>query len=165
MNQCKECEGEEFHKMSCTQRLTMKTKVIIAGGRDFLDAERLMHNMNTLFATRQNLYSHIQVISGLAKGADSLGKQWAEEYDVPVLKFPADWDTHGKSAGHIRNAEMAEVGDILVAFWDGKSKGTKGMIDVALRKGLTVHVYRYTPVLPEKPKKYVNNPRFVQRDG
>lgn len=62
---------------------------------------------------------------------------------IPVIHFPANWDKHGKSAGHIRNAEMAKYADALVAFWDGKSKGTKGMIDYATRCNLRVKVVRY----------------------
>ena len=83
------------------------------------------------------------VVHGTARGADTLGCQWASTWGLSIMPFPADWHTHGKAAGHIRNAEMADYADVLVAFWDGESKGTKGMIDVALKKGLEVHVYRY----------------------
>ena len=56
---------------------------------------------------------------------------------------PADWERHGKAAGPIRNAEMADVSDALIAFWDGQSCGTKSMIELAKRKGLQVAVVRY----------------------
>ena len=57
--------------------------------------------------------------------------------------FPADWDKYGKRAGYLRNVQMAEYADALLAFWDGESRGTKNMIDEALSRGLKVGVKRY----------------------
>jgi hypothetical protein len=59
------------------------------------------------------------------------------------MLFKADWDKHGKAAGPIRNQQMAQEADGLIAFWDGKSRGTKDMIQKALNYGLETHVYRY----------------------
>ena len=98
-------------------------KVIIAGGRDFDNYEMLsdtMKNLNIIVS---------EVVCGGANGADLLGKEWAERNGIPVKMFPADWDQYGKSAGFIRNHDMAEYADFLVAFWDGESRGTKNMID------------------------------------
>lgn len=67
---------------------------------------------------------------------------WARRNNVPVEKYPANWDKYGKSAGYIRNEEMAKVADSLLAIWDGKSRGTKHMIDIATKKGLTVFIYK-----------------------
>lgn len=137
----------------------MTTKVIVAGGRDYCDEQEMDTTLNHLFMQDPldtgELFKDIELVCGKAKGADSCGEEWAEDNGIPVIGCPADWDKHGRSAGHIRNAEMAEVGDILVAFWDGKSKGTKGMIDVALRKGLEIHVYRYVALPRVKPPKVV----------
>ena len=89
------------------------------------------------------------IISGHCRGADMLGEQLANKYSIPIKIFPADWDKHGKAAGHIRNRQMAEYasdGDnigILVAFWDGKSRGTKSMIDLGLQYLKEVHVIKY----------------------
>jgi len=66
---------------------------------------------------------------------------YSKGYDVKIM--PADWGTHGKKAGYIRNQAMADVSDALVAFWDGSSPGTKHMINLAKAKGLRVHVVRY----------------------
>jgi hypothetical protein len=82
-----------------------------------------------------------EVISGCARGADSLGERWAEDRGVPIIRFPAEWDKYGKSAGYRRNAEMAEVGEALIAIWDGKSRGTEMMINLARQKGLAVFVF------------------------
>lgn len=119
--------------------MELKNKIIIAGGRDFDDYRRLVNVVGSL--TRFNKFT---LVSGMATGADSLGLRYARQRDIKnVLKFPAEWDIHGKAAGPIRNAAMADAADTLIAFWDGKSRGTKNMIDVALSKGLTVHVYQY----------------------
>lgn len=111
--------------------------VIIAGGRDFNVYGKVAWQAN-------NFPLHInEVVCGCAKGADSLGREWAKANNVPYREFPADWEAHGKRAGYLRNIEMAEYSDALLAFWDGKSKGTKNMIDEALKRGLFVKVVMY----------------------
>jgi len=71
----------------------------------------------------------ITIISGRAKGADRLGERFAQEHNIPTQLFPADWNTHGRKAGFIRNLKMAKAADILIAFWDGQSRGTQHMIE------------------------------------
>lgn len=112
-------------------------KFIIAGGRNFDNYELLSTFCNHL---KENI---TEVVSGKARGADSLGEKWANENNVPIKPFPADWDLYGKRAGYVRNSEMAEYAEGLIAFWDGESKGTKHMIDTAKSKGLEVYVIRY----------------------
>lgn len=85
----------------------------------------------------------VEIVSGTARGADQLGERYAFEHGFPVKHFPADWDQHGKSAGYIRNAQMAEYADAAVIFWDGMSRGSKHMIDLAKAKGLRVRVVKY----------------------
>lgn len=114
-------------------------KVIIAGGRDFNHLQALCDNCDKILSNQTN----IEVVSGTAKGADTLGEVYADLRGYDVTKFPADWDKYGKGAGYIRNKEMAEYADALIAFWDGKSRGTKNMIDLARGKGLKVRVIRY----------------------
>jgi len=82
------------------------------------------------------------VVSGCAAGVDLLGEQWAKENGVPVEKFPADWKKFGKSAGPVRNGQMANVAEALIAVWDGSSSGTKNMIEQATKKGLKVSVFK-----------------------
>ena len=81
------------------------------------------------------------VVSGTARGADRLGEDWAEANDIPVLKFPADWNRHGRKAGFIRNTEMAKNADALIALWDGKSRGTAHLINIARQNNLAVHIH------------------------
>lgn len=113
-------------------------RVIVAGGRDFEDYERLTRIMNNFLHLGVNL----EVVCGMARGADSLGKQWADENNILVHKFPADW-SKGNSAGIKRNIEMANFSNTLIAFWDRKSRGTDHMIQTAKEKGLDYKVYLY----------------------
>ena len=91
----------------------------------------------------------IRIVSGAARGADRLGEQYAKVTGYEVSKFPADWDRLVKRAGYVRNAEMAKFAaadknyGVLVAFWDGKSRGTKHMIDLAEKYGLEIHIVRF----------------------
>ena len=110
-------------------------KTIIAGGRDYETADgdfEIIKNMDI-----------DEVVCGGARGADEYGKQWAERLGIPVRMFRAEWKLHGKSAGPIRNRQMAEYADALIAFWDGKSRGTKNMIETARKCGLKVTIIRY----------------------
>lgn len=85
----------------------------------------------------------VQVVCGCARGADTLGKQFAEELGLKVLEYPADWDKYGKRAGYIRNEEMAKISNALIAFWDGESRGTKHMIDLAKKYKLDIRIINY----------------------
>lgn len=120
-------------------------KVIVAGGRDFDDYSKALPVLDELLFYKGDCkyFDGVTIVSGGARGADALGEQFAREFMLPVMPFPADWNAHGKAAGPIRNVQMAEYADILVAFWDGESRGTKHMIDTALAHGLEVHVYPY----------------------
>lgn len=118
------------------------TKIIVAGGRDFDDFPFLAEKCRLIYDTTPN--HKFEIVTGKAKGADTLGEKWATYNEIPIVEFPADWDKYKKAAGAIRNKEMADYADILIAFWDGKSPGTKNMIYTAVRGGLEVHVYRYT---------------------
>ena len=115
-------------------------RVIIAGSRSFDDYELLVRKMDMLL---QNITDEIAVVCGEARGADTLGKRYALERGYRVLSYPADWDTYGKRAGYMRNITMAENADALVAFWDGESRGTKHMIDIARQYGLSTRIIRY----------------------
>jgi hypothetical protein len=107
-------------------------KTIIAGGRNyqFSDEDRKVLDS----------FEISEVVCGGANGADECGRRWAIDRGIPVKMFPADWGKHGKAAGPIRNREMAEYGERLIAFWDGQSRGTKNMIETARGLGLEVFV-------------------------
>ena len=123
----------------------MKTKtfkVIVAGGRKFNDYPLLKQKLDELF-TKVCKTHFIHIVSGTANGADKLGEQYAASSFLTIDKYPADWNKYGKSAGYKRNSLMADNADALVAFWDGASRGTMHMIDLAKSKGLKVRVINY----------------------
>jgi hypothetical protein len=111
-------------------------ETIIAGSRHITDPDIVAD------AIRDSGFPVTDVISGGAPGVDTLGEQWAEQHGIPVVRFPADWKTLGRRAGSIRNQEMAGYAEGLVAIWDGKSRGSRNMIQLARRRGLQVFVYR-----------------------
>ena len=106
----------------CPPNYPPKFKTIIAGSRSFVNYQRLCEALDKY----KNSIS--EVVCGEAKGADTLGKNWAIYNDIPVKSFPADWQKYGESAGMIRNQQMGLYADRLIAFWDGKSTGTQHMI-------------------------------------
>lgn len=135
-----------------------ETKIIVAGGRDFNDYGAVESELREII-NNDFLGHSISIVSGKAKGADSLGIRFAEKWGMKTYEFPAEWDnldvpnsvikytTYGKPynavAGHNRNRKMAEFADVLVAFWDGKSRGTKNMIKTMERMGKEVYVAYY----------------------
>ncbi len=112
-------------------------KFVVAGGRDFNDYQYMTKCLLPLITQNDT------IISGTAKGADSLGEKYAADHNIKVSRKPANWNLYGKSAGYRRNEEMAIEGDVLCAFWDEKSRGTKHMIDLAYKHKLEVHVFKY----------------------
>jgi predicted Rossmann fold nucleotide-binding protein DprA/Smf involved in DNA uptake len=112
--------------------------VAIVGGRDFDDYE--------LFKTHVNgeKIKFKSIVSGGARGVDTLAERYAKELRVPVNIYLPDWTKHGKAAGPIRNKQIIENADCVIAFWDEKSSGTRSSIKIAedLGKPLTIFVYR-----------------------
>ncbi len=117
-------------------------KLIVAGGRDFNDYARLSAELFSL-AEHTLKAESVELVSGMARGADALGYRFAKEENVICHEFPADWDTYGKRAGYLRNTEMANFSDGLIAFWDGISRGTKHMIETMKAQGKPVWIIQY----------------------
>lgn len=110
-------------------------RVIIAGKRSFNDYDTLRDVCDNILADKCRSHT-VVVISGGADGADSLGERYAQERGYDLQRFPADWQQYGRAAGPIRNRQMADNADALIAFWDGESRGTKNMIETARKVGL-----------------------------
>jgi hypothetical protein len=110
-------------------------KIIVAGSRTFNDYNRLSMVLQTLYPETAT------IVSGTARGADALGERFATTHNWPLIRVPADWNTHGRSAGYKRNETMAMLADRLVAFWDRKSRGTKHMIDIMDRLGKPADIF------------------------
>lgn len=120
-----------------------KIRIIIAGSRSFDDYDKLCKDVDKLISMQIFFGSlgayeskDIEIVSGGARGADKLGERYAKEHNLPLKIFSADWNKYGKRAGYIRNTEMAEYANCLIAFWDGQSKGTAHMIDLAPKHDL-----------------------------
>lgn len=121
-------------------------RVIVAGSRGFTYEDyELVENVCLMSG-----YWFSTILSGVAEGVDKLGEEFAHRMGIPVEQFPANWGLYGKRAGIVRNELMATKADALVAVWDGKSPGTKHMIEAARKRSLLVHVRiaEPTPLMP-----------------
>lgn len=116
-------------------------KVIIAGGRDFNDYNLLKIKCNNILYNK--VFEELEIVSGTAQGADKLGERYAKENNIKITRFFPKWNELGKIAGIVRNHEMGDYADALIAFWDGKSKGTKDMINYVKYKNLKVRIIKY----------------------
>ena len=110
-------------------------KLIIAGSRTITDYTLIKNGYQA------SGFKATEIVSGTARGPDQLGEQLAKALGIPVKRFPADWDGLGKKAGYVRNAQMADYADGLLAFYDGVSRGTMHMIELAKKKKLSLLVY------------------------
>ena len=122
-----------------------RNRIIVAGGRDFTDYALLSETLDVIL--KRYTLSEVSIVSGCCRGADALGERYAKEHGIPVVRFPADWLEYGKAAGPIRNRKMAEYASegegVLVAFWDGRSRGTASMIRLAEKAGLQIKTITY----------------------
>lgn len=117
---------------------------IVAGSRDI-----------TNYACVENAidsapWGVFELYSGCARGVDTLAEEWATKTLTPVIRFPADWKTYGKSAGPIRNRAMAAEAEALILIWFGDSPGSANMLAEALARGLRIHDVRL-PRVPLPP--------------
>ena len=109
-------------------------KLIIAGGRDFTNKFYMVGCLDSIST------GITEVVSGGAMGADTLGERWARDNELPVTHFLPQWAAYGKSAGHLRNKEMAEYADAVALFPGGK--GTASMFKEAEKTDLIIHDFR-----------------------
>ena len=109
-------------------------KVVIAGSRDIIYYEAVQE------AVKEAGFEITEVVSGGARGVDTLGERWALDNGIAVRRFPANWAKYGPRAGYMRNVEMEEYGDALIAVWDGASPGTEMTIDLFKTAKKPVHV-------------------------
>jgi hypothetical protein len=109
-------------------------KVAVIGSRGFDDYDKVKA---ILSAIKIDL-----LVSGGASGGDTLGERYANENNIETLIYLPDWEKHGRLAGFIRNTNIVEGADLVVAFWDGESKGTKDSIDKAKKLGKKVLIIK-----------------------
>jgi hypothetical protein len=126
------------------------SKYIIAGGRNFDDKPFLYKECNAIIGENAQ---GVMIITGGQRtwnkvkkcyyGADYFGEQFANDNGYWLKVMNANWNDFGKAAGPIRNKEMGTIGDELIAFWDGQSRGTANMIDIMKRLFKPVHIIMY----------------------
>lgn len=109
-------------------------KVIIAGSREIEDYDALVSTIE------EAGLEITEVVSGGCRGVDYMGERWAGEHGIPVRQFAADWVTHGRMAGELRNREMAHYAEALILLWDGKSPGASCMLRESTDAGIPTHV-------------------------
>lgn len=107
-----------------------KYRMIVAGGRNYSNQNIVNYYIDRVKDVCDSRGLNLVIVCGMATGADTLGRNYAISNGLEVLEFPADWNRYGKSAGYIRNKEMGDVADSAIVFWDGRSKGSKHMIDI-----------------------------------
>ena len=103
-------------------------KLAVVGSRSFTDYSLMVENLSRFRPT-------VIVSGGCPSGADHLAERYANEYGIPLEIYPAEWNTHGKSAGMIRNALIVSAADWVIAFWDFSSNGTRDTIKKAKAAG------------------------------
>jgi hypothetical protein len=115
-------------------------RLIVAGGRFFNDYTLMKRKLDIILS---KVEEPIEIVSGKANGADTLGERYARQNGYPVKDFYAQWNTQGNRAGFLRNKDMAEYATHCVVFWDGESTGSKHMIDLSKEYNLPTRVIRY----------------------
>lgn len=124
-------------------------RLIIAGSRDFNDYDSLSYFVEQFIKDNDLTYDDLEIVSGHCKGVDLLGEQFAEEHNIPIKVFPANWKKYGRAAGPMRNTEMIKYANesnsgAVLAFWDGESKGTANTIRNSEKAGLLVETILYS---------------------
>jgi hypothetical protein len=114
-------------------------KLAVVGSRSFNDYKTLKVVLDEL---KESINIHC-IVSGGANGADTLAERYAKENNIPIEVYKPDWNKHGKAAGFIRNSDIWNNSDLGVAFWDGKSKGTKHSFGIAKKQKKDLYVFDY----------------------
>jgi len=124
------------------QYASKPVQLIIAGGREFNNKELVVERLQAM--EQLGLFPNgVELICGMAKGADQLGFDVFHEAGLTIHAFHPDWDGLGKRAGFVRNAQMGEAADMALIFWDGHSRGTKHMIEYMEKMNKRVYLVRY----------------------
>jgi hypothetical protein len=118
-------------------------KIAVVGSRTFNNYDYLVRKLDEIIFGIEEFgdIHNFEIVSGGARGADRMAEWYAEFREYPIRIFPADWDKLGRSAGYKRNKQIIDYADIVTAFWDGESKGTKHSINLAVSQNKQVLIY------------------------
>lgn len=114
--------------------------VAVVGSRDYDNTQH--PTIEEVVAELASSAPNVTVISGGARGVDQRAAAAARQHGLTVREYPADWDRYGKRAGYLRNEEMVKAADMVIAFWDGQSRGTRHTIDLARKHKRTLLLYQ-----------------------
>ena len=122
----------------------MKTtlRIAIIGSRTYNNYNEFKHLLIS-FINNLPKDTLIEFVSGGAKGADTLAEQFAKEFNMPITVIKPDWEKYGKRAGFVRNYDIINNSNYVIAFWDGKSEGTKHSIEIAKKQGKQTLIYDF----------------------
>lgn len=139
--------------------------VAIVGSRDYPDLEQVRSYVRGMKLVQDEHGIPMRVVSGGARGVDAAAEEEAVRLGLEVAVFPAHWNrqpdgSYDKSAGFRRNKQIVEAADYVVAFWDGKSKGTQHTMRLAYDDGKLVYWYR-----PGEEDAWVYDPRSESTDS
>ena len=113
--------------------------IAIAGCRDYTNYDEAAAFIDMCICKYAKV-NDIVILSGGCRGADALGEKYAKEHGHDILRFPAKWDIYGRTAGIVRNKEIAVAANLVICFWDKKSKGTKNLIENANKMGKVLYI-------------------------
>ena len=130
------CHGDNYKML--LDEMNKYFKVIVAGSRNYNNKEFIYNKLDILLS---KVNKPVQIVSGLAKGVDSIAVDYAQDKGLYLKTFEAHWDKHGKKAGILRNIEMGDYADALIAFRLNNSTGTSHMINYAKSKNLKIRIY------------------------
>ena len=122
-------------------------KMAIVGSRSFDDFDYLQWVLDYVLEIETSKigvywqWESVEVVSGGARGSDRLAEMFANKRKLGLTVFSADWDKYGRSAGYRRNKRIVDYADIIIAFWDSKSKGTKHTINLARKQGKPTFIF------------------------
>lgn len=114
--------------------------ICIAGSRNIIDRISIYSIIEQGMIRLCKDKNNITFVLGGAKGVDTIAEEYVKSGDYNIIKILPDWNTHGKKAGYLRNAEMIKISDGLIAIWDGVSNGTKHTINLANNKQIPTYV-------------------------
>lgn len=131
--------------------MSQKINIMICGGRDFnnypLLEKKVLEDLQDYLSKNPTLTQfnprYTTIISGNARGADTLGEMFARKFGLQIEKHPALWNMYGRRAGFVRNEEMVNISDIVIIFHDGKSKGTAHDLELCKAKNKTYYYHLY----------------------
>ncbi len=122
----------------------MDTYIAIVGSRGFKDYALLCASVDEYIKSLEPYDVNVTIVSGGAAGADTLAERYADENNCKKLIFLAEWKKYGRAAGIVRNKDIINAADTVIAFWDGKSKGTNNSIDLAKKAKIQSIVIMYS---------------------